>query len=123
MKFTIPAASADGTNLSKDSYVSVEWLPGNTACLATSFLDGGKAITFSDSGVDYSAATSSGAGAGNLYDEAVFSIPGTNPCTAVRYYIHSTQLGNYPEGTVTAFDKAKLVTEFDFIRRSLVLGR
>lgn len=123
VKFTISPALAAGTNLSSDSYISVEWRPGDASCLATSFIDGGTAGTFSDAGVDYSVATTSGAGAGNIYDEAVFAIPGTSPCTAVRYLIHSTQFANYPAGTVTEFDKSKIVTEFDFIRRSLVLGR
>ncbi len=124
VKLTIPAALAAGTNLSRDSYVSVEWMPGATTCSANLFLDtNNKVSTFSDAGVDYSVATTSGAGAGNLYDEAVFAIPGTSPCTAVRYFIHSTQVANYPEGTVVAFDKAKVITELDFIRRSLVLGR
>jgi membrane-bound inhibitor of C-type lysozyme len=124
VKFTIPSASTAGTNLSKDSYISVEWLPTTTTCSASRFLDqGSPSTTFSDAGVDYSVATTSGAGAGNIYDEAVFAIPGTSPCTAIRYYIHSTQVGNYPAGTVTAFDKAAVTNEFDLIRRSLVLGR
>lgn len=123
VKVTIPAAATTGTNLSKDTYVSVEEIPSATTCSANLFLDQGKVATFSDSGVDYSVATTSGAGAGNLYDEAVFAIPGSSPCTAVRYFIHSTQVANYPAGTVTAFDRAGVINEFDNIRRSLVLGR
>ncbi len=124
VKFTIPASAATGTNLSADSYISVEELPNSSTCLASEFLGAGvKASTFSDAGVDYSAATSSDAGAGNLYDEAVFSIPGSNPCTAVRYYIHSNQFANYPAGTVTQFNEASVLNEFDAIRRTLVLGR
>ena len=123
VKFTIPAADTSGTNLSKDSYVGVEELPNSKTCLASEFLSpGAKDSTFSDSGVDYSAATSSGAGAGNIYDEAVFSIPGTSPCIAVRYFIHSNQVANYPAGTVVAFNKVAVINEFDNIRRSLVIG-
>jgi len=124
VKFTIPATEATGTNLSKDSYISIEELPKSTTCLASEFLTPGtKASTFSDSGTEYSAATSSDAGAGNLYDEAVFSIPGSSPCVAVRYFIHSTQFANYPAGTVTEFDKNAIINEFDNIRRTLVIGR
>jgi membrane-bound inhibitor of C-type lysozyme len=123
VKVTIPAQATTGTNLSKDTYVSVEELPNAATCSADLFVDGGKASSFSDSGVDYSVATTSGAGAGNLYDEAVFAIPGSSPCTAVRYFIHSTQVGNYPAGTVTQFDRTGLVNQFDLIRRSLVIGR
>jgi membrane-bound inhibitor of C-type lysozyme len=126
IKFTIPAAATTGTNLSKDTYISVETLPKATSCTATQFIDtqnGAKASTFSDSGVDYSVATTTGAGAGNIYDEAVFAIPSSIPCTAVRYFIHSGNIGNYPAGTVKEFDKAGIIAEFDNIRRSLVLGR
>lgn len=124
VSFTIPATAATGTNLSKDTYVSVETLPSATSCTADKFLDqGGKSVAFSDSGVDYSVATTSGAGAGNLYDEAVFAIPGTSPCTAVRYFIHSTNIGNYPAGAVKEFNRAAVINEFDLIRRTLVLGR
>ncbi len=123
VKFTIPAAATTGTNLSKDTYLSVEMVPNAATCSASLFVDGGKTATFSDSGVEYSVATTSGAGAGNIYDEAVFAIPGSSPCTAVRYLIHSTQVANYPAGTVREFDRAGVVNEFDAIRRSLVLGR
>jgi membrane-bound inhibitor of C-type lysozyme len=123
VKVTIPAPVTTGTNLSKDTYLSVEELPTAKTCTADLFLATKKVGTFSDSGVDYSVATTSDAAAGNRYDEAVFAIPGSSPCTAVRYFIHSTNVGNYPEGTVTEFNKTGLINEFDLIRRSLVLGR
>ncbi|HWB34019.1 MAG TPA: MliC family protein [Candidatus Paceibacterota bacterium] len=127
VKITIPASVATGTNLASDTYVSVEWLPKATnSCTADLFLDAGsrsKVTTFSDGGVDYSVATSSDAGAGNRYDEAVFAIPGTSPCTAIRYFIHYGAIENYPAGAVTEFDRSALVNTFDAIRRTLVLGR
>ncbi len=123
VSFTIPERMSTGTNLAHDSYVSVEWLPSATSCTADKFVSSTKTSAFSDAGTDYSVATSSDAGAGNLYEEMVFAIPGTSPCTAVRYFIHSTQIANYPAGTVTAFDKAALIDQFDAIRRTLVLGR
>jgi|GEM_PF-219208 membrane-bound inhibitor of C-type lysozyme len=126
VKFTIDPAIATGTNLSMDSYVSVEQLPKDVAnCNASLFL-GGQTIstsTLSDNGVTYSVATGGGAGAGNLYSETVYAIPGSSACTAVRYFIHSSQIGNYPPGMVTAFDKQTLLNQFDAIRRSLVLAQ
>ncbi len=105
-------------------------MPKATSCTADKFLDlsgnptgTNKPSTFSDNGVDYSVATTSGAGAGNRYDEAVFAIPGTNPCTAVRYFIHYGVIQNYPAGSVTEFDRTSLVNTFDAIRRTLVLGQ
>ena len=124
VKFTIPASMAAGTNLAADSYVSVEELPNATSCTADEFLSPASNLsTVTDGGTDYSVASSTGAGAGNRYEEWVYAIPGTTPCTAVRYYIHYGVLDNYPAGTVTAFDHAAIISQFDMIRRSLVLGR
>lgn len=124
VKFTIPASVAEGTNLSSDSYISVEELPNATSCSASLFLDSAQKVhTVTDNDVEYSVGQSNGAGAGNLYDETVYAVSGSAPCVAVRYFIHSTQLANYPAGTRTAFDRAALVAQFDQIRHTLVLGR
>ena len=120
----IPATMATGTNLASDSGVSVEQLPHNTAaCTANLFMGDqvGSTTNVSANGVDYSVANGSDAGAGNLYSETVYAILGSSPCTAVRYFIHSTQLGNYPAGSVTAFNQPALLHDFDGIRDSLVL--
>jgi len=124
-KFTIPSSMATGTNLASDSYISVETQPKATTCSANLFLDTqiGSTTSIIDNGTTYSMAKGGGAGAGNLYNEYVYAIPGTSPCTAVRYFIHSSQIGNYPPGTVTAFDQAALLSDFDGIRRSLILAQ
>lgn len=122
VKFTIPQQTATGTNLSADSGVSVEWLPRANACTGDIYLAANvRPIQLADNGIAYSVATSNSAAAGNLYEEYVFALDSSSPCTAVRYFIHSTQLANYPEGSVREFDKAALLAEFDEIRRSLVL--
>jgi len=123
VKFTIPEAHASGTNLSPDTYLSVETLESG-ACNASSFLDGDhKAMPIVDNNVRYTFATSSNAGAGNRYDESVFALEGTDPCIAVRYVIHYSVLENYEEGTVTQFDAEALFKEFDAIRHSLVVNQ
>jgi membrane-bound inhibitor of C-type lysozyme len=123
--FTIPAARATGTNLAADTYFSVEALPATPDCRANLFLDLGasrvKAMTLSDNGVTYSVASSTGAGAGNRYEETVYAIPGTNPCLAVRYFIHYGVLENYPAGLVKAFDRDSLLKQFDAMRRTLTI--
>jgi len=43
--------------------------------------------------------------AGNRYEEQVWALKDSSPCFAVRYFIHSTVVENYPEGTVIEFDK------------------
>jgi membrane-bound inhibitor of C-type lysozyme len=126
VKFTIDPALAAGTNLGADSYISVEEVPKAENCSADLFLDqsqGGKAATVTDNGVTYSVASTTGAGAGNRYEETVYAIPGTNPCMAVRYFIHYSALENYPAGTVKQFDESALKSTFDSIRHTLVIGQ
>ncbi len=126
VKFTIPAAVAAGTNLSQDSYVSVEQLPANAAnCTAQAFLGSqvGSTTIVTDNGTTYSVASGADAAAGNRYDQTVYAIPGSSQCTAVRYFIHYGAIQNYPTGTVKEFDKAALTAQFDAIRNSLVLSK
>ncbi len=125
VKFTIPDSYTTGTNLShSDTGVSIEVLPGDDTCAGTSFVEEGLAsTTLTEEGITYSIVKTAGAGAGNFYEETVYVITGSTPCTAVRYFIHSTNIGNYEPGTVTAFDKQALLKEFDMVRRSLILTR
>jgi membrane-bound inhibitor of C-type lysozyme len=124
IQLVIPATEATGTNLASDSGVSIEQIRNVASCSASLFLSEqvGSTTTVTDNGVTYSVAMSSGAGAGNLYTEYAYAILGTSPCTAVRYFIHSSQIGNYPPGMVKAFDQTALLNEFDGIRRSLVIA-
>ncbi len=122
VKFTIPPTESAGTNLGGDTYVGVEQIATST-CSADLFLDNPQNMrTITDNGVTYSVASTSGAGAGNFYEETVYAIPNSRPCVGVRYFVHSTNIGNYTPGTVTPFDHAALIIEFDKIRQSLVLG-
>jgi len=121
VKFTIPSSYATGKNLSSfDTGVSLEIVPAVQECTAGLFLDDVETQDITEGGREYSYAEMSGAGAGNRYDEYVWALKGTNPCIAVRYLIHSTNIGNYPEGTVEEFDKEALIGEFDKIRKSLI---
>lgn len=124
VRFTIPSSMATGTNLSNDSYISVEHVASTTSCSASMFFQGTtRTSNVSDGGVSYSLATSSDAGAGNRYEETVFALQGTSPCIAVRYFIHYGAFENYASGTVTAFNKKALVASFDQIRRTLVVNQ
>lgn len=123
IKVVIPPAAASGTNLSSfDTGVSVEEIPNAGACKAELFVyrdQSSQPVTEGDT--TYSVASTNGAGAGNFYEEQVWAIPDTNPCIAVRYFIHSMNIGNYTPGAVREFDKTALLNQFDQIRRSLIL--
>lgn len=124
VKFVIPGTMATGTNLSSyDTGISIEQLPRAKNCTADIyFLDNVHAQMINDNGIEYSVATTSGAGAGNLYEEQVYALVGSHPCTAVRYFIHSTNIGNYdPSTNIREYDRTALMTAFDTIRRSLIL--
>ena len=121
VKFTIPLSMKTGTNLGSDSYVSVEEISKTQTCTASLFLDQGLAHTLTDRNIIYSVASSTGAGAGNRYEETVYATPITNGCLAIRYFIHYGVLENYPLGTVKQFDKQALLNQFDTIRHSLII--
>ena len=120
VSFTIAAARAAGTNLSRDSRLSVEHLAG--ACVASRFLDQAQGQhDVSEGNRTYSLATTDEGAAGNRYEETVYALAGTSPCVAIRYFIHSTNIANYDPGTVREFDRDGLLKTFDRMRRSLAL--
>lgn len=124
VKFTVPASTAVGTNLGSDTYISVEQIPEAVPCTGNLFLDGIHAPQDrTENGVDYSVASSTGAGAGNRYEETVYALAGSNPCTAVRYFVHYGVIENYEPGTVSEFDQKALLGEFDLIRSTLLLNK
>lgn len=119
VKFTIPKVYTDGNNLSSDSYISVEHVSNFKSCSASLFLSDVKSKNISENGSNYSFASSTGAGAGNRYEEYVYAFPKDNICLAVRYFIHYSVVENYPIGTVVEFNKDFLLKAFDDIRDSL----
>ena len=123
VKLTIDPAIATGTNLGTDSYVSVEQMAiaSTSKCTASKFLDNATASILNDGTTQYSYASSTGAGAGNRYESQVFALPGTNPCLAVRYFIHYGVIENYPAGLVQQFNHDALTAQFDAIRKTLTI--
>ena len=127
VKFTVPSTMTTGTNLASDSGVSVEWLPRASTCTGDIYvLQNVKAFDMTVGTTTYSVATTTEGAAGNIYEELVYAIPGSSPCTAVRYFIHSSNYQNYfPEegepAEIKEFDRAALLKTFDSIRNSLVL--
>ena len=156
VSFTIPATLVEGTNLSDDSYISVEAL-AKTKCSAADFLDsyqtkktvtdplaatnggyygfnqtaalyagtkgsgetstvkGAPSIPTTTPGVTYEVLYSTGAGAGNFYEETVYLL---SHCQAIRYFIHSSNIYNYDPGTIKEFDHDALIKTFDQVRRT-----
>ncbi len=125
VKLTIPRAMATGTNLSADSYISIEKVSGlgESECNAGAFFDQPlRPEKIIEGEVAYTIASSTGAAAGNRYEEMVYAISGTSPCVAIRYFIHYGVIENYPRETIREFDKKVLVGLFDTIRRTVVVA-
>lgn len=122
VKFTIPSSIAAGTNLSNDSYISVEH-QDIQSCTASPFMfdPSVKSQSLQEGAVSYSVASTSDAAVGNRYEETVYARTGTSPCIAVRYFIHYGAIENFPAGQVKEFDKAALLATFDQIRRTLAI--
>lgn len=122
VSFTIPLIMASDTNLASDSYLSVEINKSAPSCDAKYFLDNViDEQVENDNGITWSVGHSLGAGAGNLYEEWIYALPTSSPCIAVRYFIHSGNIHNYPIGMVKEFDRSSLLKTFDAIRQSFLL--
>ena len=117
--FKIPASMTEGTNLSPDSYLSVEIFPQIT-CTPKAFLASlSDQPPVKEDGRQWLVANSSEGAAGNQYDETVYALDKSVPCIAVRTVIHSTNIANYDPGTVKPFDVTQLKALFDKMRGSL----
>src|SRR5581483_5872549 len=119
--FRIPADITTGTNLSDDSYVAIEEL-SDIECSPSAFIDPASQESEATIGNNtYTVSSNTGAAAGNIYEETVHVMQKENRCYDVRYFIHSSNIGNYPAGAVTAFDRKKLIASFDELAGSLVI--
>ncbi len=122
VSFGIEEDDYRGTNLSKDSYISVEMISDpNLSCNVESFLNNviyNGNIEEQDNHI-YAVASTTDAAVGNRYEEIVYVTPVDSGCSAIRYFIHYGAIENYPEGTITEFDRQKLFNKFDAIRKSI----
>jgi len=121
VSFTVPKTLTVGTNLSNDSRISVERLR-DVSCVPSDFLDGvmaGDRVSLGDA--SYTFATSSGVGAGNLYEEGVYMRPVGAYCYGVRLFMHSTNIYNYDPGTIREFDREALIRTFQLMASTVVM--
>lgn len=117
--FAVPSTFTQGTNLASDSGIAVEQLPRATACTGDIYLKANvKAQSVTEGAITYSLATSTETAGTDVFEEMVYAIPGSSPCIAVRYFLHSNAIGNMATGT-RAFDRAGVIAAFDTIRRSM----
>jgi hypothetical protein len=123
IKVSVPEAYVNGTNLSKDTGLSVEVMEGRTGCDASWFLANSTKGSSESGSISYNSAQNSEGAAGNQYQEYVWAATNSSPCTAIRYFIHTTNIQNYPPGTVKEYDDVKLMDDFAQMRQAFVLLR
>lgn len=64
---------------------------------------------------NFTSSSSSDAGAGNIYNQYIYRIVNKGVCYEVIYFIHSSNIGNFPPGVVKEFDINTLLQKFNGI--------
>jgi hypothetical protein len=72
-------------------------------------------------GVSFTKSEATGAGAGNVYEQVYLRTVQNDSCYEVTYFVHYGNIGNYPPGMVTEFDRTALYQQLDEILASLIL--
>ncbi|MDD5068680.1 MAG: hypothetical protein PHS53_02465 [Candidatus Pacebacteria bacterium] len=106
--FHFPTSLTSGTNLSQDSYISIE-TKGEVACTPEDFLGDPllKQLPDINSGsIAWKGGMVGDAGAGNMYVQNAYATLHNTVCYGVRLFLHSTNVDNYPSGTIRAFDRS-----------------
>lgn len=64
-------------------------------------------------GLNFVHTTSDGVGAGNLYEQEIYRTVVNNTCFEVVYYLHSSNIGNYPaDSGISEFDRNAVIQKF-----------
>lgn len=80
--------------------------------------------THTINGQEFYSTTSSDAGAGNVYESKVYrTLAGNQTCVEFQETIHTTNIGNYPEGTVTEVQKNPIWEKLDAIAESFTFDK
>jgi hypothetical protein len=97
--------------------VSAESSPSLQECfLAGQFAsENGFNQTKNINGTTWNLATTAEAAAGNLYESRVYRTFRNNLCFELNETIHTGNIGNYPEGSVTEVDKNQVWSKLDQI--------
>lgn len=127
ISFQIPKSLAENTNLSADSYISLETIDSdNKECAISNFVDENRELEISETkinGYDFYTASFVEPAVGNRYSQKIYTLKNddSSECLAIRYFIHYMEIENYPEGEVLEFNEKELVQTFNSIRDSLIL--
>lgn len=118
-KLEVPREFQPGTNFADAAFTVGKSADPIAVSSCLNNLDGSAATTTAYIGEDkFTKLEFTGAGAGNLYQTTSYRILRDTFCWAVEYTIHSTNIQNYPEGEVEAFDEAAITRSLEEVARS-----
>ncbi|MFT3893068.1 MAG: hypothetical protein QM730_15675 [Anaerolineales bacterium] len=73
-------------------------------------------------GISFTRSEGSGVGAGNIYEQTYYRAAYQGSCYEVTFFVHSTNLGNYPaDSGYREYDRAALTQKFEAILSTLVI--
>jgi hypothetical protein len=72
-------------------------------------------------GVNFTKSEATGVGAGNVYEQVYHRAVQNGSCYEVTYFVHYGNIGNYPPGAVSEFDRTALYQQLDEILATLIL--
>jgi len=118
-QMSVPKETEPGTNFSEAKFtVGTSADPAAVKGCLTDNPSGGPAqqpTSLTLNGTPYTVFHSSDAGAGNLYDTTSYRTVKNGQCYAIEYTVHTTQIANYPAGTVKEYDAKNVQSIFNSI--------
>lgn len=121
VKFSVPERFFKGTNLSSETYISVEKISNPLSACSMDEFSGYHELTGIEKvgKLSFSKAISISAGVGNRYDETILVTKVEDGCLGIRFFIHYTVIENYPEGSVKEYDDKLLRETFSDIFKTI----
>jgi hypothetical protein len=111
----------DTNNYPKTNYVdsaitvSVGFAKDAAACLINPNDNKPLTQTQTINGQVFYVGNTTGAGAGNFYSSTIYRVLRQTWCTEISLTVHTGNIGNYPEGTVTEVDQTKPMADLQEI--------
>lgn len=109
--FTLSRGLFQGTNLNEAGvYIGATTTPSIVSSCTEPSSQGDEteaSSTATVNGTAFNVFDSTGAAAGNIYQEKTFRTVENGTCFELVEMLHSGQLANYPAGTIVAFDQAQ----------------
>ena len=113
MSFVIPESFVDRTNLI-DAFISVEWVSGESSCMAQNFIyDTNSTGTRIVGDKTYTYADYTEGAAGSIYEENVYAYSSGNYCYLIRLHIQSSHADSDPDNLLKEYNRRAILNIFD----------